>query len=66
MRIKLPLHYLRPEVACDLNLALSRAETLGNMNKIAASPTREGGLRAQSRFSPRLRPRVMQITFHPS
>ena len=60
-RIGLSFHRLK-EVACELNLALYPGRgPLGNENRVAASPPRGGGLRAQSYFSPRIGPWVVRI-----
>ena len=40
---------------------LTQVRALGDVNKATASPTRGGGLHAQSRFLPMLGPWVMQI-----
>ena len=40
---------------------ITQAEALGDANKVTASPPQGGGLRAQSRLYPRLRPWVMRI-----
>ena len=37
------------------------AEASGDANKVTASPPQGGGLRTQSRFSPRLRPQMTRI-----
>ena len=42
-------------------LVLTYDEALGDMNKVAPSPPRGGGLQAQYHFSPKLRPLVAQI-----
>ena len=68
MRIKLLLHHLK-EVAYELNITpyrwlessislLTGVGDLGDTNKVATSPPRGGGLRAQYRSSPESGTRV--------
>ena len=54
-RIKLQIHHLG-EVACELNLAFTQAEALGDANKVVTSPPQGGGFRAQSHSLPGLMP----------
>ena len=62
-RAKFQLHHLG-DVVRELNLFFTQAKALGDdVNKGAASPPWVGGLQAQSRFLPRLRPWVAQIKF---